>query len=82
MSLQLMKCFFLEDCIDLLGHEIQPDRLDILTKAADAIRGPERATNVTELKSFLGRQRISTVGTKFRPRSRKNKSWKRTSYST
>lgn len=55
VSLSLKMCFFVEECIDYLGHIVQPGTLGISTKVTDAIGGLQHTTNVTELKSlFLG----------------------------
>lgn len=54
ISLELKECFFIEDCIDNLGHVMQPGRHKISTKASNTIRKLDPSTNVTEIKSFHG----------------------------
>lgn len=53
MSLKMKKCFLLDCKIDHLDHVTKARRLAILDRAASAIHGLKRSTNVTELKSFL-----------------------------
>lgn len=53
VSLTLTKYFSFEDCIEYLGHVIQPCTLRISTEAGDAIDGLQYPINLTEFSSFL-----------------------------
>lgn len=55
VSLKLKTCLFFEDFIDYLSHVVPPARLGILTTATNAICELQNPTNVTKLKSSLGR---------------------------
>ena len=54
MSLQLRKCFFLQNRVEYLGHIASPGKLSVARKICDAVLHMEPPTTFTELKSFLG----------------------------
>lgn len=52
MTLNLKKCKFVKNCIDLFGHVNQPGPLEVLTGRVAVICGLEHVTNVMEILSF------------------------------
>lgn len=46
--------FCFKECLNFMGHVIQPGRLDIPTKPTDSTCGLQHHINVTELKLLLG----------------------------
>lgn len=50
---RLKKCALLTNCIDYLGHDIKPGRLEVANHTTGAIRKRKVPTTDTELRSFL-----------------------------
>jgi hypothetical protein len=54
LSLKLIKCHFIKDAIDYLGHVIRPGKLAVAENNTAALRNVPVPKLQTELRSFLG----------------------------
>lgn len=54
MTSKLKKCLFFTGTIYSLGHIIRPGMIDVGTYSIESIEALPTATNMTELRSFLG----------------------------
>lgn len=58
VTLELKKCFFFTDTIDILEHIIRPRRLELAAHNADVIRNIKETRNITDLRTTLGLHNI------------------------
>lgn len=54
LTLNLPKCFFLQDQVQYLGHIVSPSCLQVYSKTCNAGQKMQPLTNITQLRPFLG----------------------------